>query len=61
MSRHTQTGEEPTLVMRSVRVRPTRYRRHALVRVIGEELHTTGRRTGVVRIIGGEFDGPTAA
>ena len=38
----------PTLVLRAVRVRPTRHRRHAMIRVIGEE-HPGA---GVVHIIG---------
>jgi hypothetical protein len=38
----------PTLVLRAVRVRPTRHRRHAMIRVIGEERPGTG----LVHIIG---------
>jgi hypothetical protein len=48
----------PTLVLRAVRVRPTRHRRHAMIRVVGEDPSTAGR---VVHIIGPSPFDPAAA
>jgi hypothetical protein len=49
----------PTLVLRAVRVRPTRHRRHAMIRVIGEDPSAAGR--GVVHIIAPSPFDPAAA
>jgi hypothetical protein len=48
----------PALVLRAVRVRPTRHRRHAMIRVVGEEHTAAG---GVVHFIGLPPFGPDAA
>ena len=61
MSSRAQIEDGPALVVRAIRVRPTRHRRHAIIRVIGEEPQTATRRTGVVHVIGNVDDDPTAA
>jgi hypothetical protein len=49
------------LVVRRIVVRPTPRRRHAIVRVIGEQIDHSSPRHAIVRIIGDWSDEPTVA
>lgn len=51
----------PTVMVRRVVVRPTPRRRHAVVRVIGDEIQPPSPRHTIVRIIGEWPDEPTVA
>jgi hypothetical protein len=61
MSTSPSLDVRPTLVVRRLVVRPTPRRAHAVIRVIGDEIHPSSPRHAIIRIIGESPDEPTAA